>query len=155
MVDGGVYCFRKEDSPAVAPDRIELVRCEREGDTVVSTWRWTVDGKSAEVAYTLRLWQKSLVVDVRCLGGLAGEVRVGRAVGLERPRLVTLPYLAGGPQRPAVVVSGPAEKPLFLFALVDHCRSNGSLLWAVNGVEQQGATYNGGSRYLPKTDGRA
>jgi hypothetical protein len=154
MSDGGIYHFRKEDSPAVPPERIDPVCCRRDGNTVVSTWRWTVDGKSAEVTYTFRLWQKSLVVDVKCPGGLAGEVRVGRAVGLERPRLVTLPYLTCGPQRPAVVVSGSAENPLFLFALVDHCRSNGSLLWAVNAVEEQGATYNGGSRYLPKTDGR-
>lgn len=154
MVDGGVYHFRKEDTPAVAPDRIVQVRCQREGDTVVSTWRWTIDDQSAEVTYTLRLWQKSLIVDVKCLGGLAGEVRVGRAVGLENPRLVTLPYLAGGAQRPAVAVGGAAERPLFVFALVDHCRSNASLLWAVNSIEAQGVTYNGGARYLPKTNGR-
>ena len=39
-------------------------------------------------------------------------------------------------------------------ALVDHYRSNASALWAVNGVADDGVAYNGGSRYLPKTDGR-
>jgi hypothetical protein len=38
-------------------------------------------------------------------------------------------------------------------ALVDHCRSNASALWAENQVARDGVTYNGGARYLPKTDG--
>ena len=35
------------------------------------------------------------------------ELRVGKAVGVAEPRLVTLPYLAGAEQRPAMLVRGP------------------------------------------------
>jgi hypothetical protein len=49
---------------------------------------------------------------------------------------------------------GRPEKPCFLFGLVDHCRSNASLLTAVNEVVKEGVRYNGGATYSPKTDGR-
>ena len=67
---------------------------------------------------------------------------------------MTLPYLVGAEQRPAVLVAGPAETPLFVSALLDHCRTNASLFWFANQVADDGATQNGGSRYLPKTDGQ-
>ena len=154
MVDGGVYFAGGTDTVPTAPPHAKLLSCRREGDTIVATWRAETGSGTAEFTYTLRLWQKSLVVDVKCVGGVVGEVRFGRAVGAENPRLVSIPYLTGGPQRPAVLVAGPVQRPLFLFALVDHCRSNASALWAVNQVSQEGVIYNGGSRYLPKTDGR-
>jgi hypothetical protein len=154
MQEGGVWLVVKEDAPPVAPEKATLVRCRRVGDTVESTWRVQAGPATAEVTYTLRLWQKSLVVDVRALGGTVGEVRFGRAVGVENPRLVTLPYLTGGAQRPAVLVMGPPEKSCFLFGLVDHCRSNASLLTAVNEIAAQGVRYNAGATYRLKTDGR-
>ncbi|MCX7428289.1 MAG: hypothetical protein NTW96_22000, partial [Planctomycetia bacterium] len=152
---GGGVTFALPNGECVPPESAKLVRCEQVGPTVESTWQctWAKD-KSAEVTYTLRLWQKSLVIDVKCLGGDVGEFRVGRMVGLDRPRLVTLPYLVGDQQRPAVAVSGPAERPLFAMSLVDHTRSNASSLWMVNHVDKDGVATNGGSRYQPKTDGR-
>jgi len=154
MDAGGVWLVAREDAPPVTPEKATLVRCRRVDDTVESTWRVAAGAVSAEVTYTLRLWQKSLVVDVRCPGGAVGEVRFGRAVGVENPRLVTLPFLTGGAQRPAVLVMGPPERSCFLFGLVDHCRSNASLLTAVNEVARDGVRYNAGATYSPKTDGR-
>ncbi|MBM4078733.1 MAG: hypothetical protein FJ278_03470, partial [Planctomycetes bacterium] len=152
MADGGVM-FATEGK-AATPEKLEKLECKREGETVVSRWRATLGERTAEVTYTLRLWQKSLVVDVKCLGGLVGEFRVGRAMGVENPRLVTLPYLVCGAARPAVLVMGPADKPLFLFAMLDWYRSNASMLMAENRVAPDGVTYNGGSTYNPKTDGK-
>lgn len=154
MVDGGVWLVAGEQKPPVLPERAELVSCRRQGQTVQSVWRIEAGEAKAEVTYTLRLWQKSLVVDVRCLGGQIAEVRFGRAEGVDNPRLVTLPYLTGGAQRPAVLVMGAPEKPCFLMGLVDHCRSNASLLTAVNEIAKQGVRYNEGATYSPKTDGR-
>jgi hypothetical protein len=151
MAGGGVFFAAGNQS--VPPDKLELLHCERVADTVVSRWRCTVGNRTAEVAYTFRLWQKSLVVDVKCLGGAVGEFRIGQAMGLGQPRLVTLPYMGFAGTRPAVVVAGAPTKPLFLFALLDYYRSNGSELWARNLV-LDGAIYNGGSRYLPKTNGK-
>jgi len=151
MAGGGV--FFASEKHCVPPDKLELLHCERVGDTVVSRWRCTVGSRTAEVAYTFRLWQKSLVVDVKCTGGGVGEFRIGQAMGLSRPRLVTLPYMSFAGPRPAVVVAGPPAEPLFLFALLDYYRSNASELWAGNLVAD-GAIYNGGARYLPKTNGK-
>ena len=154
LAKGGVQFASTDKSKSVSPDKLELLRCERVGDTVVSQWRCSLSNRTAEVAYTFRLWQKSLVVDVKCLGGDVGEFQVGQAVGIENPRLVTLPYMAFAGTRPAVLVAGPTSEPLFIFALLDYYRSNGSSLWARNEIASEGVAYNGGSRYLPKTDGR-
>jgi hypothetical protein len=154
MADGGVFFSSPEQGKALAPEKIEPLGCERVGDTIVSRWRCQLSGRTAEVAYTFRLWQKSLVVDVKCFGGEVGEVRFGKAVGVENPRLVTLPYMSYGGPRPAVLVAGAPEKPLFVFGLPDYYRSNASMLWAVNTVAADGVTYNGGTRYEPKTDGK-
>jgi hypothetical protein len=153
MAEGGVYFPSGQPAEAAPAKDAKLLRCERVGETVVSTWRRPGREDAAEWTYTFRLWQKSLVIDVRCLGGRVGEFRIGKAVGADNPRLVTVPYLACDRDRPAILVTGPPAKPLFVSALIDHCRSNASELWAANRI-QDGATCNGGSRYLPKTDGK-
>ena len=166
MGEGGVYFWGDEGTAGGAPEKIEPAGCRRVNETVESTWRCRLGDRSCLVTYTLRLWQKSLVVDVKCAGGEVGEVRFGKAVGIENPRLVTIPYLACEQQRPAVLVSGKkgpelvneqtksSDPFLFVFGLVDYYRSNASALWAANSVSEDGTTYNGGSRYSPKTDGR-
>ncbi len=152
-VDGGVYFATGAGEGVVAPDRIERLEVACEADRVSTTWRCVLGPRTADVTYTLRLWQKSLVIDVHCSGHELGEFRIGRAVGVADPRLVTLPYLAGAGQRPAVLVAGAADLPLFMSAILDHCRTNASLFWFSNRVADDGVTQNGGSRYLPKTDG--
>lgn len=154
LADGGIRLAAKDETTGRVPDKIELVDCRRVKDTAVSVWRCTLGRQTTEVTYTLRLWQKSLVIDVRCLGGLVAEFNVGKAVDVAQPRLVTLPFLTGDQQRPAVLVTGPAAQPLFAMTLLDYCRSGASSLFAINRVADDGATYNGGSRYLPRTDGR-
>jgi hypothetical protein len=154
LADGGIRLAVGDGGRAAAPEKFEPVECRRAEDAVISTWHCRHGGQTADVTYTLRLWQKSLVVDVRCLGGQVAEFSIGKAVGLAQPRLVTLPYLTSDEQRPAVLVAGPAEQPLFTMALLDYYRSNASTLFALNQVADDGVTCNGGSRYLPRTDGR-
>ena len=155
MEGGGLLLIGPDKPTPTPPEPLKLLRCQRQGNEVESVWQCPWQGQPIELAYTLRLWQKSLVVDVRCLGGHVGEVRFGAAAGVQNPRLVTLPYLTGDSHhRPAVLVLGPPEKPLFLMGLVDHCRSNASELFFLNEVKGDRAVYNGGARYLPRTDGR-
>ena len=155
LAGGGVYFAPlATGGKALAPEKLAPVACRRDRDSVVATWRATLGACTAEVTYRFTLLQKSLVVDVTCKGGEVGEFRVGHAIGAASPRLVTLPFLTGDSQRPAVLVMGSAEHPLFAFPLIDYYRSNGSELWAENRVSAEGAWQNGGSRYLPKTDGR-
>jgi hypothetical protein len=152
LTEGGILLSTSQG--AVPPDRLTLVSAALEADAVVTRWRAEKADITADVACTYRLWQKSLIIDVACPGGHVAEVRFGKATGLKEPRLATLPYLAGASSRPAVVVSGPPDRPLFLMGLVDHTRSNASELWFLNQVHADGAIYNGGSRYLPKTNGQ-
>jgi hypothetical protein len=139
----------------VAPEKAEALGTQIKGDTVESRWRLSAGTVSAEVAFTYRLWKKSLVIDVVAVGGQVAEVRWGLATGLDTPRLVTLPYYTyGSTVRPAVVVAGTPAAPLFLAEHLDWTRSNGSWLWADNAVSAAGVAANGGVRYIAKTDGR-
>lgn len=150
-VNGGVY-LQTADGPRL-PERAELRRAEREGDALVLRWAVAAGDAEAEVAYTLRLWGKSLVIDTVCPGGVVGEVRYGAAEGLENPWLVTNPYYVYRGTRPAVVVAGPPDAPLFVTGNTDWYLSNASEMFGVNEVREGRATYQGGVRYLPKTDG--
>jgi hypothetical protein len=167
-VDGGVY-FATLEGPKPA-ERAEHLGTQLLADPefehkpftpdgarkVVSKWRMHLGDRSAEVTYTYRLWGKSLVIDVVAPGGEIAEVRYGHCEGAQNPRLVTLPFYpmgAGGP-RPAVLVSDTPKGPLFLMGNTCWYLSNASLPFAVNEVKDGKATYNGGVRYIPKTDGK-
>lgn len=151
-VGGGVYLAG--ESGAVAPEKAEHLGTQRDGDMVVSRWRLSAGPASADVTYRYRIWNKSLVIEILAPGGHVAEVRYGRATGLANPRLVTNPYYLYGSSRPAVVVAGPPEEPLFLAGHTDWCLSNASVPWAENAVGEDGVRYNGGTRYIPRTDGR-
>lgn len=150
-VDGGVYL--QGDSGPVAPEDAELISVIGGLNTVQAKWRLTADDLSAEVTYDYHIRGKSLVIDVIAPGGQVGEVRYGRAVGIETPRLVTNPFYLYGSTRPAVVISGPPDKPLFLTGNTDWCLSNATIPFAENAVDDAGVAYNGGVRYVAKTDG--
>ncbi|MGQ9592591.1 MAG: hypothetical protein ACUVYA_20110, partial [Planctomycetota bacterium] len=128
----------------------------RDGGAVRSRWRLGAGDAEAEVTYAYRIFEKSLAVEIAAPGGRVAEVRYGRAVGLESPRLVTNPFYlySWGPARPAVVASGPEGAPLFFAGNTDWCLSNASVLFAENGTGPDGVAYNGGTRYIPLADGR-
>jgi hypothetical protein len=131
----------------------KLLDAHIQDGSVSTTWRMSGDKTTAEVAYTFRLSGKTLIIDTVVQGGVVSEVRYGRAVGLPNARLVTLPYYDYGGSRPAVVVAGPQDAPIFLSGHTDWYRSNASQVWADNAVEGDTAAYQGGVRYLPLTDG--
>ena len=152
-VGGGVYLAVGDK--AVAPESANHLGTTRKGDEVVSRWRLTAGETIADVTYTYRMWGKSLVVDVVAPGGKVAEVHYGRAVGLQDPRLVTNPYYTMSWEgRPAVAVSGSAEAPLFLAGNTDWYLTGASMPFPMNIVDNTGVTYNGGTRYVAKTDGK-
>jgi len=151
IVDGGVYGTDGNRGD------FEIISCERQDDSVLSTWKWTCDGVSSEVTYTFRLWQKSLVVDVKCLGGQVDLFRTGKAVGLENPRLITIPFLifnARDGTRPGVLIAGSSDKPLFVSAWFDWYRSNASRFGFDFRIADDGAYCLTSADYLPRSDGR-
>lgn len=155
LVDGGVRLSVNDQ--AVAPQRLDPLGTRLEGQTVISKWQASAAGVSAEVTYSFRLWNKSLVIDTLALGGDVKEVRYGHAVGLDNSRLVTNPFYHYGYQatdRPAVAISGSADQPLFLTGNTDWYLSNASVPFSVNAISEGRTSYQGGVRYIHKTDGK-
>ena len=154
MEDGGFRFQAPEASDCIGPQKAELIDCRSEDGVVTSRWRYHWNDKSVEGILRLQLWQKSLVIDFECHGGVVGEVRLGRTVGLNKAELVTIPFLTGDSARPAVVVCTDMPRPMFMMGLFDHFRTNASEFFAVNEIDDSGITYHGGTRYHPKTDGQ-
>ncbi len=143
--------FRPKNKTIRDPDSHELIDCSIVGETLVSRWKVSSGNQSTEVAYTFRIWQKSLVIDVKSLGGEVGKVSLGKVTDALNPELISVPYLTG---RPKVLKMGSAESPLFLTSLVDHYRTGSSGLYFNGGDDKEGIYCNGGSYYAPKTNGR-
>ncbi|GAB6165887.1 hypothetical protein JCM19992_18870 [Thermostilla marina] len=152
MVDGGVYVAAADGAPTL-PDNPHLVDTTFDGTVLAATWKAVVDKTELRWTYHIQIRQKTLIVDVAAPGGYVREVRFGRWHGNAACQIVTLPYLTCDEQRPAVVIEQCDEGPLFGFGIVDYYRSNASELFAINDTQEDGTTYNGGVRYLPKTDG--
>ncbi|MEN6546592.1 MAG: hypothetical protein ABFE07_11155, partial [Armatimonadia bacterium] len=154
-VDGGVYL--QVGDKALAPDKIEALDPPTlKNNELTTRYRVSRDGVSADVTYVYRLWKKSLVIDTLCPGGNIAEVRYGHAEGTDNPRLVTNPYyhFGGSLSRPAVVVMGPPAKPLFLAGNTDWYLSNASQPFSALEVKDGKVSYQGGTRYINKTDGK-
>lgn len=148
-VGGGVLL-----SNGQAPTRHKLLSATLADNALVTRWQLGAGEVEADVSYTYRLWGKSLVIDVAAPGGKVAEVRYGRAQGLVKPRLAQVPYYVYSPGRPMLAVSGTADAPLFLMGNTCWYLSNASELFGANTIGTDGAAYNGGARYLPRTDGQ-
>jgi hypothetical protein len=133
------------------PDNFKLIDCKISGKTIVAKWKVSYNNQSTEVEYTFRIWQKSLVIDVKSLGGEVGIVSHGKVSGAVNPELIEVPYLTG---RPKVLKMGPVNNPLFMSSLVDYYRTASSGLYFSGEDDKNGVYCNGGSYYVPKTDGK-
>ncbi|MDE0042654.1 MAG: hypothetical protein OXT74_11510, partial [Candidatus Poribacteria bacterium] len=155
-VGGGVYLATDAEVPS-PPESAEHLGTTLQNEQVVSRWRLKAKSVTQDVIYVYRLWNKSLVIDTLAPGGDVAEVRYGKAVGVENPRLVDNPfytyngYIPDG--RPAVVVAGPQDAPLFLTGNTDWYLSNASMLLPSPAITPDGVVYNTGTRYIPKTNG--
>lgn len=130
--------------------RRELVSAEfRDG---ALTTEWLLKADSAELPFTLsfRIKGKTLIVGASAKGGSATRFVIGRAEGLRDAKLVKVPYLTFGQREPRVVCGGG----VFVFGLLDWYNSDASRLYSRVQTRPDGsAYYNGGSEYVPRTDG--
>lgn len=118
-----------------------------EGDTVTAQYE---DG----TLLRLRIWQKSLVIDVINRRGQATELTLGRFSGLQDPRTIWVPYITFGSSNPCVLLCRVGRKFLFASLWLDWYRSNGSELYGAEETGPNTARINGGVRYYPRTDGK-
>jgi hypothetical protein len=75
------------------PRDARLIQAESARDELTASWRVTVNNTEVLIRSAARLWQKSLVIDCICTGGLATELSYGRIEGIEKPELLLLPYM--------------------------------------------------------------
>jgi hypothetical protein len=154
LQNGGVSLW--VNGNAVAPQKATHKSTFIQGDKVISNWTVSADGVSQNVTYEYRLWNKSLVIDTISQGGNVAEVSYGHAAGISNPRLVWNPYMTYNTlaDRPGVVVMGTEQQPLFLAGNTDWYLSNASIIWGKREIDKNEIFYNGGTRYIPKTDGK-
>ncbi|NOY79855.1 MAG: hypothetical protein GXP31_02500, partial [Kiritimatiellaeota bacterium] len=113
-------------------------------------WRMTAAGRTATGMTTYELKGKSLVVDIESRGGQIAGVRFGRYEGPEKPKLVRVPFLTMGRKDPYVLCAGD----VFASAFMDWYATDASTFHGGGRViSPTSAQFNGGSKYLPKTDG--
>jgi len=146
-MEGGGVRFR--DTPTEG----ELLSANLAGNVIEAKFRLG----SRIVEYHLRLWQKSLVLDVWCDGGEATEMSFGRVSGVKQPKLITAPYLSYRYNwNPRVLMSGSESSPVFTSVWFDWYRTNASEPFCAEEpkVTDSSAEINGGMRYIAKTDGR-
>ncbi len=148
-LDGGGVRFTDTPEGSVAEGRLLSASLE---DGVVKA-KFAMG--SRVVDYELRLWQKSLVLDVWCDGGEAAALHFGRVAGVTNPKPLIVPYLTYGATNPRVLMWGDAGKPVFTSVWWDWYRTNASEPYAPKEpkVTADSAEINGGLRYIPKTDG--
>jgi hypothetical protein len=135
------------------PVGARLLQAKAEGDELQASWEVEVSGAATVIRSTVRLWQKSLVVDCFCTGGLATELSYGSIAGVESPELLLLPYLNYGGHHLNVLMS-KGKTPCFASVWMDWYRSNASEPYCVDKVDGDKVRLNGGVRYILKTDGR-
>jgi hypothetical protein len=135
------------------PSDARLTQVQSTETELKASWRTTVDGAEVLIQSTTQLWQKSLVVDCICTGGLATELSYGHISGVAEPELLPLPYMNYGGHHLNVLMS-KGKLPYFVSVWMDWYRSNASAPYAADKIESDKVRLNGGVRYLPKTDGR-
>ncbi|MBN2329924.1 MAG: hypothetical protein JXR73_22480 [Candidatus Omnitrophica bacterium] len=122
-------------------------------DVLHSIWKGSVDDREIQIEMNVRLWQKSLVMDVFCLGGEAVELAYGYIANVKNPTLLAQPYLNYGGHHLQVLMSA-GEIPFFASVWMDWYRSNASRPYALDQIKEDRVFLNGGVQYLPKTDGK-
>jgi hypothetical protein len=135
------------------PTGTRLIQAQLAGDELKASWQANVNGIEVVIQSTLSLWQKSLVINCICTGGLATELSYGCIEGVEKPELLLLPYINYGGHHLKVLMS-KGKVPYFASVWMDWYCSNASAPYAVDKIEGDKVQLNGGVRYIPKTDGR-
>jgi hypothetical protein len=153
LVNGGVLLAVGDKT--LAPEKATHKQTRLQGEEVVSDWAVSAGDVSQDVRYVYRLQNKSLVIETISRGGKVAEVSYGHAEKLANPRLVWNPFYAYNTldDRPGIAVMGDVSKPLFLTGNTDWYVSNASQLWGKRNASNGEVFYNGGVRYIPKTNG--
>jgi len=155
---GGGPVFLLEGGECRAGDEgvtMRLAAAQIDGGLVRSHWQVSRGNDTTYLRYILRPKGKSLQITVAETPppepvGHCTAFRIGHTAGTPGAESFSVPYLSFDHTSPHVV----HWDGVFLSALLDWYHSDGSVLDAEQGrLKPDQLIYNGGSRYLPKTDG--
>ena len=149
FINGEIKFLVSYDSNDPAERSLESVE-KLDGGVI---YHWIYIKGNVRIPYSILITQRfnSLLIDIEVDSEEVGELNLGHLKSNKPVKLVRVPMLTYGVPDPQVVCSGD----LFVFALIDHYYTHASMLFAVNKVlSETEVFFNGGSRYMPKTDGR-
>ncbi len=153
-VRGGGILFDTPAGPVPTnAENSELIERTVVGETLNTRWRFAAEGVEAEFTVDYRIRGATLVMDVRCPGGAAMGTRFGVVrIDGDEARGVEVPYLQmGTPPGPLVAYNDH----VFVSALYDWPNCDFSLSEVTPDPNAEGGlSINGGSTYLPLTNGR-
>ena len=122
---------------------------------LMTTWQVTAGTVAKTIYINYSIKQKSLIIDLEESDngpGIVESISLGAAEFDSKPKLIQIPFLnfdyAKAPR--AVYHDG-----LFLFSIFDWYTSQASTLYEGEiGIKENKAVYNGGVKYIQKTDGQ-
>lgn len=127
-----------------------LIGWDLDLDTLIVSWKLEAPDVTTHVTYRIHMCQKSLVVEMEASEPVVDKVVLGRASGLQQSKLFKVPYLTYGGNDPRVLYGDG----LFFFNQFDWYASEASELYGDSSSTSDGAIFNGGAEYIPKTDGQ-
>lgn len=149
FIDGDIKFLVSDDSNNFAERSLKSME-KLEGGAIYN-WIYTNGDMKIPYSFTITSRYNSLLIDIEVDSDNVGELNLGYLKSNNPVKLVRVPMLTYGVPDPQVVCTGD----LFVFAIIDHYHTHASMLFAVNEVlSETEVFFNGGSRYMPKTDGR-
>ena len=159
---GGIWfaAEKADGQPVRAPGVFSVVTNSAAPLDVTYTGAFAAPGgREAPATVRFHVEGQSLAIDLKVGGDRVASVRFGGWEKPRNPRLVPMPFYnyngyATGPwHRPQVLVTDTPEGPLFHLATMDWTQSNASQGYCDPGKLDVAPASNGGTRYLPRTDG--
>ncbi len=151
FINGDIEFVTSESNDTNDFDERSLDSVEKLDGGVVYHWNYIKGKRKIPYSISIAIRYNSLIIDIGVQSEQAGELNLGHLKSNKPVKLVRVPMLTYGVPDPQVVCSGN----LFVFALIDHYYTHASMLFARNKIlSETEVFFNGGSRYMPKTDGR-
>ncbi|MBP5319975.1 MAG: hypothetical protein J6334_03220 [Kiritimatiellae bacterium] len=156
---GGIYFAPDANHPSPFRAEKEEFSSKAEGDRVIVEGDLSSNGKRlAHAAITFHLEDMALAVDLQADGDQVAEIRFGNIDARLEAEPIPFPYYTYGYgdryERPCVLALRIGGKPFFHSAIIDLTQSNASRPFCGSMTLDGAIASNGGTRYLPKTDGK-
>ncbi len=148
---GGGLLSAATGAKAIIKGKMTSLVFNKKNNSVKTTWS-SISGKG-KYKITLSLIDKSLVIDISSNDKSAAGFDFGSLAGLQKTKLVEVPYFNSWGKRNGVLGPRIVNSPgTFFFGFIDHYFSNANEIYAQGTIDKNGnALYNGGSYYFPDT----